>query len=153
MEKAILDAIDNRPRDEDDPEEARLNQFDNLNLNMTKINVSSTIATSSETDPGKFLHYMTKSEWQTDEPTPSPTGNVMQAAQKLLPLPTRRVIISHTGGKTCNSTVKHYLEIILLWSPFCFKVDTHDFLLILKNLSKKYILCNSVNTPVYCSTI
>lgn len=108
VEKAILDAIDNRPTEDDDPEEARLNQFDNMNLNMTKINVSSTssIATVSETDPGKFLHYMTKSEWQTDEPTPPPSGNVMQAAQKLLPLPTRRVIVSHTGGKTCNSTVK-----------------------------------------------
>lgn len=104
VEKAILDAIANRPTDEDDLEEGRLKQYE-LNLNVTKIYIS----TSMETDPGKFLHYMTKSEWQSDEPVnPSVSTNVMHT-QKLLVLPTRRVIVSHTGGKTCNSTVSFLL--------------------------------------------
>lgn len=103
--KGILDAIDNRPTDEDDPEEGRQNQYDVVNTNgTTKANVSAGVL---DLDPGKILHYMTKTEWQTDEPVASPLlpTNVMQPPPKLLALPTKRIIVSHTGGKTCNSTV------------------------------------------------
>lgn len=98
VEKGILDAIVNRPTDEDDPEEGRLNQYDIVSLNVTKINTSSGL----DTDPGKILHYMTKTEWQPDEPE---SPNVMLPPPKLLALPTKRIVLSHTGGKTCNSTV------------------------------------------------
>lgn len=97
-EKGILDAIGNRPTDDDDPEEGRLNQYDIVTLNVTKINTSSGL----DTDPGKILHYMTKSEWQLDEPE---SPNVMQPPKKYLALPVRRIVLCHTGGRTCNSTV------------------------------------------------
>ena len=101
--KGIMDAIENRPTDEEDPEEARLNQYDIVTMRVTKINMSSSL--ESAADPGKILHYMTKAEWQTDEPASVLPANVMQQPPKLLALPTKRIIVSHTGGKTCNSTV------------------------------------------------
>lgn len=111
--KGILDAIGNRPMDEDDPEEGRLNQYDLVSLNgsvttVGAVNASSVLLSGGEVDPGKILHYMTKTEWQaSDEPAVSPLlpTNVMQQPPKLLTLPTKRIIVSHTGGKTCNSTV------------------------------------------------
>lgn len=102
--KGILDAIGNRPTDDDDPEEGRLNQYDLANLNVTKIDTGSGLE-----DPGKILQYMTKSEWQVDEPPALPTS-VMHPPPKMLTLPTKRIIVSHTGGKTCNSTVNELFE-------------------------------------------
>lgn len=104
VDKGIQDAIDNRPTDEDDPEEARLNQYDLVTMNVTKINTGGT-SVGMDVDPRKILHYMSKAEWQADEPAALATSNVMQPPPKLLALPTRRVVLSHTGGKTCNSTV------------------------------------------------
>lgn len=102
VDKGILDAIRNRPTDEDDPEEARLNQYD---FNVTKVKVEKVGALGLEMDTGKILQYMTKIEWQAEETPALISANVMQPPPKLLVLPTKRIIVCHTGGKTCNSTV------------------------------------------------
>lgn len=94
LEESFLEAIENKAGDQD---ESNLDDYDEL---ISAMNITKMILPVLELEqPDKVLHYMTRNEWQSND-----EASTKMIAVDLI-LPVNRVIVAHTAGKSCNSTV------------------------------------------------
>lgn len=135
----FLKAIENKSADDDQMSlDYDAEYEEEISYNITKL-----IATALQLEPDKVLHYMSRSEWQiSDKATTDETGNL-----PTLRLPVKRIIVAHTGGKSCNSTVtfmRGFPLSLFLFNPIV-RLDTEWKHGETRVLETKYLLGRSRN--------